>query len=1496
MPLPLLPLPARTLGLRPWMRHAALGAALLLAGSPVATAQTVFGLSGAELTSIEIANPTVRSRKTITGITPGQVLVGMDFRPATGQLFALGYNAAIQQVQLYTLNFESPLAVNVAPATLVGPAQTLNLGTATDRIGFDFNPTVDRIRVVSTNRTNYRLNPNNGALAATDGQLTFGPTDTNQNQTPFIGTAAYTNSFIGSTSTTLYTIDEQRSLLTIQDPPNNGTLNTVTPINSPIPLNTPGVSTDLDIFTDPVTRVQKAYLSVNGPDPEPTRAGQFITAVYALNLSNGNVSLEGGVGGGSPFDPATNANPAPGITDIAIRINRTAPTPSGALLYATTPTGNLISFNAGRPDFLLSSTAITGIDAGQTLVGTDFRPNTGELFGLGYNQNTGEARLYIIDRTTAVATRVGPAPVTLDLGSTAAALNAVGFDFNPTVDRIRVTGLNRTNYRLNPNNGAIAATDGNLNFVGGTTGTPTIGAVAYTNSYAGSTGTTLYDIDDVRNQLFIQSNPNAGQLTASGTGNLLPGASAVNDLDFYFDPATLTNQGYVVSNADSGPATATFSTLYSLNTTTSSTSAIGAIGLGIPVRDITAFIAPLTQPTLAGRLLYGVAGGNLVSFDSSNPGNIRSAVNITGLPIDGSQVLVGVDFRPANGLLYALGYNTLAQTGQLYTLDLSTGALSAVGSLQPMPLGSTAQLIGFDFNPAADRIRITSGQNRVNLRMDPATGAFVTDGPLSNPSGTPTISSVAYTNNDTNPATGTTLYAYDQARNVLLRSTDANAGTYVDQGSGTGLTANLATGVDFDIFADLTTPTSPVSTAYLVAAPSTSTTDNLYTVDLTAGTVSGGTRIGNGSNLTGLAAFLTPTVSGLTWTGAVDTNWSTAGNWSPARVPTAADDVTIPNTANDPVLTGAQFANNVTLGSGAQFTIAANSVLSLNGNFTNNGGTTAAGDRGEVFLTSSSAQQINGTTSLFNTLTVNAGSLVLNAPTQIQRVLVVSGAVVTNGNLTLLSNAGGTANILLAGNGPVLGTATVQRYIDGSANSGAGYRHYSSPVTGSTVSDLATSGFSPVVNPDYNTAADPTLVTPFPTVFSYEQSRASFSGDYVKDFDKGFQSPAALSDALEPGRGYTVNIPASQTVDFVGTPNSGTITRGGLSRGTVPGGTPAGQDPTGWQLLGNPYPAPIDWDLVNLSNVDGAVYVYRSSGQYEGTYSSYVAGSGGVGTNGGTDAIALGQGFFVRVSTPGTSNGQVSFTNAARITDGRSPIFQRGTAATDPTVRLELRGTTGPADETLLYFNAAATPGFDSALDAYKLTAGTAPTLATETSNAVRLSINALPALTTADVTMPLHLQVAQSGTYTLRAAALLNLPTGTFAYLRDTQTGTLVDLAQQPSYSFTATAGPQAPRFVLVLTQSKVLSSAPSALAQLVSIYPNPAQQSVFLSLPAALRTQAVEVTLVNTLGQTVLRRTLAAGRTTEEQLTLTGVSKGVYTLRLTTAQGVVNKRLVVE
>ena len=104
----------------------------------------------------------------------------MDFRPLNKKLYGLGYNGTNGEAQIYSLDRNTGVAtaVNVTPFIL---------GLGTTDIGMDFNPTVDRIRVVGANDANYRLNPITGAIAATDLTLVYAPADPNTAANPAVG-------------------------------------------------------------------------------------------------------------------------------------------------------------------------------------------------------------------------------------------------------------------------------------------------------------------------------------------------------------------------------------------------------------------------------------------------------------------------------------------------------------------------------------------------------------------------------------------------------------------------------------------------------------------------------------------------------------------------------------------------------------------------------------------------------------------------------------------------------------------------------------------------------------------------------------------------------------------------------------------------------------------------------------------------------------------------------------------------------------------------------------------------------------------------------------------------------------------------------------------------------------------------------------------------------------------------------------------------------------
>ena len=173
-----------------------------------ARAETVYAVNVfRSLLKFDSAAPgTITSSTPITGLV-GQnnfeSVLAIDFRPATGQLYALG-NAPGSIYRLYTVN------TTTGVATQVGSDITTISAT---NVGFDFNPTVDRIRIVTDADQNHRFNPDTGVAAATATNLAFAPGDANANPNPNVVGASYTHNFAAAATTTLYGIDSKPDLL-----------------------------------------------------------------------------------------------------------------------------------------------------------------------------------------------------------------------------------------------------------------------------------------------------------------------------------------------------------------------------------------------------------------------------------------------------------------------------------------------------------------------------------------------------------------------------------------------------------------------------------------------------------------------------------------------------------------------------------------------------------------------------------------------------------------------------------------------------------------------------------------------------------------------------------------------------------------------------------------------------------------------------------------------------------------------------------------------------------------------------------------------------------------------------------------------------------------------------------------------------------------------------------------------------------------------------------
>ena len=449
----------------------------------------------------------------ITNLQTNEKILAIDFRPATGQLYGV-----TNMSRIYIINHISGRAT-VVGATPFTPAINGN------SVAFDFNPTVDRIRLVTDNNQNLRLHPETGAVVATDGDINPGD--------PSVAAVAYTNSFAGAATTTLYDIDVASNKLYKQTPPNNGMLELVGSLG----IEAVGEG-GFDIAPD--NSIALAVLFGRGDedgDNEESPSNKY--RFYYIDLQTGE---------------AINAGKTDrGIIGLAI--------PTNPVAYAVSETNNLLIFDPWQTSSMISK-PIAGLQIGESILGIDMRPATGQLFVLGST-----SRLYTINTASGAATMVGAGAFTPALIGT-----SFGFDFNPTVDRIRVVSNTGQNLRLNPITGTVAATDMNLN-----PGLPAVDAVAYTNNFPGATTTVLYDIDYVSDNLSMQNPPNNGDLVAVGPlGVTIDAANG-------FDIGGASGNAYAIFT--SGGSTK----LYAVNLTTGTTTAISsfpaavngfAIGLG----------------------------------------------------------------------------------------------------------------------------------------------------------------------------------------------------------------------------------------------------------------------------------------------------------------------------------------------------------------------------------------------------------------------------------------------------------------------------------------------------------------------------------------------------------------------------------------------------------------------------------------------------------------------------------------------------------------------------------------------------------------------------------------------------------------------------------------------------------------------------------------------------------------------------------------------------
>ncbi|MCC8358640.1 T9SS type A sorting domain-containing protein [Salinimicrobium sediminilitoris] len=638
--------------------------------------------------------------------------------------------------------------------------------------------------------------------------------------------------------------------------------------------------------------------------------------------------------------------------------------------------------------------------------------------------------------------------------------------------------------------------------------------------------------------------------------------------------------------------------------------------------------------------------------------------------------------------------------------------------------------------------------------------------------------------------------------------------------------------------------------------------------------------VSNASGCTSIVSHITISIINKSeWTGAEDTNWNNINNWSCNSLPTLSTNVTIPANLNKyPVVsTGSNaLSKNLIIETGASVTVIDN-WLRITGTLTNDNYLNASA--GSISFEGASAQTIPAgafeNDRILNLNIDNSAGVTSEATIEIINSLKVEAGIFYTGNgLTLVSGETGTAYIDGSGTGQVSGTVTLQRYL----SNAFGYKYFSTPFQNSTVDDLA-------ANFDLTNSE-----TGFPHLYEYFENRT-----YDEENDlTGWQKYLDLAAPLNPGTGYAIN--TSGATDALTLELSGIVNDGPID---VTLENNNGTYTNGFNLVGNPYPSPLDWDLMveDLEGIDNGIHFFKASAdnRYTGTYISYVDG---VSTDPASGIIPSMQGFFVRVSDPDNgiypATANLQFTNAARTGNQVSHSYYKAkNKAEVPQIRLSAGFENEEnSDATVIYFRNGGTPEFEKEIDAQKIlnTAVNVPSLYSLSSKKEKLSINAVSSLNTEAMEIPLGISAERSGEMRLVLSEATNLFPSLHIYLKDNKKKILKDLARDPEYSFTSQKGENNDRFVLVFSSEK-LSPAEIAMAmEDFAVFNENKEFVVRLNLPYY---EEGKVILSNMSGQ-VIQSKSGSGK---EEVRFSGITaSGMYLVTLTTENESQTKKVIIK
>jgi hypothetical protein len=686
----------------------------------------------------------------------------------------------------------------------------------------------------------------------------------------------------------------------------------------------------------------------------------------------------------------------------------------------------------------------------------------------------------------------------------------------------------------------------------------------------------------------------------------------------------------------------------------------------------------------------------------------------------------------------------------------------------------------------------------------------------------------------------------------------ANAGTPISVCSNAG-GVNITTGATATNYTGIAWTSS--GTGGFTNANSLTT--SVYTpsgADITAGSVTI-TLTATGNSPCGTAVSnktLTIRLDG-SWLGG-GSDWNTAGNWDCNAIPSLTSDVIVANGKTPyPILSGSPtgMSKNLTIGSSASVTVTgATAKLQIAGNINISGTGPIDASTGTIEMKGSSAQTIPANTFAGNNIKdliiSNAAGVTLGGTLNLTGILsATTGNLASGGYLKLVSTATQTALIDGTGSGDVTGNVTMQRYL----SSGFGYKYFSSPFSDATVAQF--SGYlSGTVS--------------IPKFYSYNENHTTLAG---ADMSGWTSYP---SGTLNPMEGYAANLgalTAPKTVNLNGTVNNGPYSATLYNHNRI--------YTKGFNLVGNPYPSPIDWTASSgwtKMNIDNAIYFFNASGasdEYSGTYNSWV---GGVSTGGSTNIIPSMQGFFVHV-TDGSFpiTGTLGMANSVRTND-LNPTFKAATIDSRPILRFtaSFDEKNSLNDPFVIYFDQQTTLNFDKEKDALKMmnTDLAVPNVYAISSDLRKLSIDGMPE--PVDTTkIPLGINILKDGWVNFVTKDIQSLSYNLNLFLVDKEKNLTQNLRKNPSYRFYLQAGEYNQRFELLFLKTDG-TIAPTLSDNLFVITQISGTVLVKVNLPD---NEDGKLYVSNMLGQIMLEKEVTNLQSVDIS---TGINSGVYVVTM--------------